>query len=74
MNNQDTTDVITELETKIAFLEAANDELERALLLQHERIDRLDVIVNELRNRIKEQASIIDGLDNVSYEPPPPHY
>ena len=73
-NNQETIEIITELETKIAFLEAANDDLERALLSQHERIDRLDVIVNELRNRIKEQASVIEGLDSVSSEPPPPHY
>lgn len=74
MNNQETTEVITELETKIAFLEAANDELERALLSQHERIDRLDIVVTELRNRIKEQASIIQGLDSPRDEAPPPHY
>jgi len=52
VGNQETTVIVTELETKIAFLEAANDELERALLLQHERIDRIDIIVNELRNRV----------------------
>ena len=74
MNNQETTEVITELETKIAFLEVANDELERALLSQHERIDRLDIVVTELRNRIKEQASIIQGLDSPGDEVPPPHY
>ena len=74
VNTQETIEIITELETKIAFLEAANDDLERALLSQHERIDRLDVIVNELRNRIKEQASVIEGLESVSSEPPPPHY
>lgn len=74
MNNQETTEVITELETKIAFLEVANDELERALLSQHERIDRLDIVVTELRNRIKEQASIIQGLDSSGDEAPPPHY
>ena len=74
MNNQETTEVITELETKIAFLEAANDELERALLSQHERIDRLDIVVTELRNRIKEQDSIIQGLDSPGDEAPPPHY
>ena len=74
MNSQKTTEIVTQLETKIAFLEAANDELERALLSQHERIDRLDVIVNELRNRVKEQASVIEGLESMSSEPPPPHY
>ena len=71
MNNQETTEIITELETKIAFLEAANDDLEQALLSQDERIDRLDVIVNELRNRVKEQASLIEGLASVSSQPPP---
>ena len=74
MNNQKTTEIITELEIKIAFLEAANDDLERALLSQHERIDRLDVILSELRNLIKEQASVIERLESVSTEPPPPHY
>ena len=74
MGNQETTVIVTELETKIAFLEAANDELERALLLQHERIDRIDIIVTELRNRLKEQASLIEGMENLTDESPPPHY
>ena len=74
MKNQEITETITELETKIAFLEGANYDLEQALLSQHERVDRLDVIVNELRNRIKEQASVIEGLESVSNQPPPPHY
>ncbi len=74
MGNQETTVIVTELETKIAFLEAANDELERALLLQHERIDRIDIIVTELRNRLKEQASRIEGMENFTDESPPPHY
>ena len=74
MGNQETTVIVTELETKIAFLEAANDELERALLLQHERIDRIDTIVTELRNRLKEQASLIEGMENFTDESPPPHY
>ena len=74
LNNRETTKIITELESKIAFLEAANDDLERALLSQHERIDRLDIIVNELRNRIKQQAYVIEGLESVSSEPSPPHY
>ena len=73
-NNRETTKIITELESKIAFLEAANDDLERALLSQHERIDRLDIIVDELRNRIKQQAYVIEGLESVSSEPSPPHY
>ena len=53
MNNQETTEVITELETKIAFLEAANEELERALLSQHERIDRLDIVVSLVASKLR---------------------
>ena len=66
--------MVPELETKMALHEAANVELERALLLQHERIDRIDIIVNELRNRLKEQASLIEGMENFTDESLPPHY
>jgi len=32
------------------------------------------VIVNELRNRLKEQAALIEHLGDAEDEPPPPHY
>ena len=65
---------MAELEAKIAFLEVANDELEQALLSQHNRLERTEVIVSELRNRLKEQAALIENLGDVEDEPPPPHY
>ena len=74
MDENDIKAHLAELEAKIAFLEVANDELEQALLSQHNRLERTEVIVNELRNRLKEQAALIENLGDVEDEPPPPHY
>ena len=74
MDEDDIKAQMAELEAKIAFLEVANDELEQALLNQHNRLERTEVIVNELRNRLKEQAALIENLGDVEDEPPPPHY
>ena len=63
-----------ELETKIAFLEVANDELESALLMQHKRLESMEAAVGELRLRLKEQATVIEGLGDTKSDPPPPHY
>ena len=65
---------LAELEAKIAFLEVANDELEQVLLSQHSRLERTEVIVSELRSRLKEQAALIEHLGDAEVEPPPPHY
>ena len=74
MDDNDIKAHLAELEAKIAFLEVANDELERALLSQHNRLERTEVIVSELRNRLKEQAALIEHLGDSEDEPPPPHY
>lgn len=74
MDDNDIKAQMAELEAKIAFLEVANDELEQALLSQHNRLERTEVIVNELRSRLKEQAALIENLGDVEDEPPPPHY
>jgi len=74
MDENDINAHLAELEAKIAFLEVANDELEQALLSQHNRLERTEVIVSELRNRLKEQAALIENLGDAEDEPPPPHY
>ena len=74
MDDSDIKGHLAELEAKIAFLEVANDELEQALLSQHNRLERTEVIVSELRNRLKEQAALIEHLGDSEDEPPPPHY
>ena len=68
------TSATAELESKIAFLEVANDELERALLTQHKRLESMEAAVAELRLRLKEQATVIEGLGDTESDPPPPHY
>ena len=74
MDENDINAHLAELEAKIAFLEVANDELEQALLSQHNRLERTEVIISELRNRLKEQAALIENLGDAEDEPPPPHY
>ncbi len=74
MDDNDIKAHLAELEAKIAFLEAANDDLDQALLNQHQRLERTEVIVSELRNRLKEQAALIEHLGDSEDEPPPPHY
>ena len=74
MDENDIKAQMAELEAKIAFLEVANDDLEQALLSQHNRLERTEVIVSELRNRLKEQAALIENLGDIEDEPPPPHY
>ena len=74
MDDNDIKAHLAELEAKIAFLEVANDELEQALLSQHNRLERTEVIISELRNRLKEQAALIENLGDAEDEPPPPHY
>lgn len=65
---------LADLQAKIAFLEAENDELEQVLLDQHQRLERTEIMVSELRNRLKEQATLIEQLGDSEDEPPPPHY
>jgi hypothetical protein len=55
-------------------LEVANDELESALLTQHKRLESMEAAVGELRLRLKEQATLLEGLGDTESDPPPPHY
>ena len=74
MDNEEIKSELTDLQAKIAFLEVANDELEQVLLSQHKRLEQVEVTLNELRNRLKEQAALIEYLGDSDEEPAPPHY
>jgi uncharacterized coiled-coil protein SlyX len=74
MNDEEIKSELTDLQAKIAFLELANDELEQVLLSQHKRLEQVEVTLNELRNRLKEQAALIEYLGDSDEEPAPPHY
>ena len=74
MDDEEIKSELTDLQAKIAFLEVANDELEEVLLSQHKRLEQVEVTLNELRNRLKEQAALIENLGDSDEEPAPPHY
>ena len=74
MDDEEIKSELTDLQAKIAFLELANDELEQVLLSQHKRLEQVEVTLNELRNRLKEQAALIEHLGYSDEEPAPPHY
>ena len=74
MDDEEIKSELTDLQAKIAFLELANDELEQVLLSQHKRLEQVEVTINELRNRLKEQAALIENLGDSDEEPAPPHY
>ena len=74
MNDEEIKSELTDLQAKIAFLELANDELEQVLLSQHKRLEQVEVTLNELRNRLKEQAALSEHLGDSDEEPAPPHY
>ena len=74
MDDEEIKSELTDLQAKIAFLELANDELEQVLLSQHKRLEQVEVTLNELRNRLKEQAALIEHLGDSDEEPAHPHY
>lgn len=63
---------IEELETKIAFQEQLLDELNHALVQQQFDIDKMQVQLHYMANKLKDfQPS---NIASQSEETPPPHY
>ncbi|BCL66794.1 TPA: SlyX family protein [Haemophilus influenzae] len=63
---------IEELETKIAFQEQLLDELNHALVQQQFDIDKMQVQLRYMANKLKDfQPS---NIASQSEETPPPHY
>ncbi len=65
-------DRIIELESRQAFQEESIQSLEKMIRQQQQIIDRLQLDVEELHQRLKSAA--ISPLDGTAVEPPPPHY
>lgn len=63
---------LEKIETKIAFLEDAVDDLSKTLYAQQNQIDRLRAVIDSLTSRVRDLA------DTVGEGPPanerPPHY
>ena len=63
---------IKELETKIAFQEQLLDELNHALVQQQFDIDKMQVQLRYMVNKLKDFQS--SNIASQSEETPPPHY
>jgi SlyX protein len=60
---------LIEIETKLAFQEQTIGRLQEAVIEQQRQIDRLKLLTERLQGR---QAA--GPGDDLSNEPPPPHY
>ncbi len=65
-------DRIEELETRIAYQEAAIEELTSTSLAQQQRIEELQAQIDFLKSLVKEMAP--SAVAPMSEETPPPHY
>jgi SlyX protein len=63
---------LLELETKASFQEATILDLNKAVIDQGARIERLEATVRSLRERIKESSG--DGQQPLPENERPPHY
>ena len=71
--SSDNDDRISELETQVTFLEDSIGTLDGALVRQQLRLEELEVVVREMRQRLKTQVVKVEALQDGD-EPPPPHY
>lgn len=62
----------TEMEIKLAFQDKALKELSAALYQQQRRIDALEKIVKDVKERVKASAEAAPGEDVLDEKPP--HY
>lgn len=65
-------DRLIEIETRLAFQEAAVQELSDLVYAQNQEIDRLNAYCRRLLERIETLSESSDGAE--SADEPPPHY
>ena len=63
---------IVELETKASFQEAALLDMSKMIIDQGSRIDKLEVTVRDLREKVKEAVG--EGQSPLPESERPPHY
>lgn len=64
-----------DVETKLAFLESANDSLSDTILLQQQQIDLLEQRLERVSQRLvdSQTSDNVSGFTNAQHEVPP-HY
>lgn len=65
-------DRITELETKLAYQEAALQSMSDEMAVQQKLIESLLVDIEQLKKEVR--AGLPSPMMKPSEEPPPPHY
>ena len=65
-------DVITQLQSKIAYQEDAIQELGTVVMAMQKQIDGLEVCCQELRDRVREVSGSLGGGSD--HDEKPPHY
>tara|TARA_B110000503_G_C6987450_1_gene345875 strand:+ start:129 stop:404 length:276 start_codon:yes stop_codon:yes gene_type:complete len=63
---------ISELETQVTFLEDSVSALDGALIGQQLRIEELELLIRDMRQRLESQALKVEVLKED--DAPPPHY
>lgn len=65
-------DVITELQTKIAYQEDSIQELGNVVMAMQKQIDQLELCCQTMKDRLKEATSLLSGISD--HDERPPHY
>ncbi len=65
-------DVVTQLQSKIAYQEDAIQELGTVVMAMQKQIDGLEICCQELRDRMREVSGSLGGGSD--YDEKPPHY
>lgn len=65
-------DIITELQTKIAYQEDSIQELGTVVMAMQKQIDQLELCCEALKDRLKEASALFSGISE--HDEKPPHY
>ena len=65
-------DVITELQTKMAYQEDNIQELGRVVIAMQKQIDQLELGYQSLKDQLKQASSMFSGISEGDEKPP--HY
>ncbi len=67
-----TEDVITQLQTKVAYQEDAIQELGVTVMSMQKQIDQLELVCRDLTERLRDAAGMFAGISDQDEKPP--HY
>lgn len=72
MSGQPDEDRLTELETRLAFQDAALQDLNQVVTDLQRQLDLMEGMLRNLQQQLQEMAEL--QTEDAGNEPPPPHY